>query len=208
MKKIIDIDNWERKELFNHYTAFTNPFMIVTTEIDITKLYNYSKKNNLSMYASMGYYLLKTINNFDEFKYRYESEQLVLFDKVNANFTDSYDGKDIFFFSVEDTNNIKDFNNNYYRIKNDYILNERKYIEKKYNIDEVWFSCTPWFNFNAATPPFNHDNYIPQFIWDKFKNDNGKITTHLMVMVHHGFMDGYKLGEFFNTLQENLNKIK
>ena len=207
MKKIVNINEWKRKDLFDHYSKFSNPFMIVSTQIDITRLYNYVKSNDLSMYASFGFYLLKIINEFDSFKYRKEDNNLVLFDKVNANFTDSVNGNDIFFFTVKDNNDIKDFNKNYYEIKNDFIKNNKKYTNTIYGIDEVWFTCTPWCSFNAITPPYNKDNYIPQFIWDKFKKDNDKITTNLMVMVHHGFMDGYQLGLFFSKLQDLINSI-
>lgn len=208
MKKIINFDKWNRKDLFNHYDICTNPFMIVSTEIDITNVYNYAKEYNLSMYASFGFYILNTINSFDGFKYRKEDDKLVLFDKVNANFTDSIDGKDIFFFSVEANDDLISFNNDYRTIKSNYIENNKKYVEKKYNINEVWLSCTPWFSFSSVTPPYNHDNYIPQFIWDKFKKCDNKVTTNLMVMVHHGFMDGYQLGKFFNELQNNIDQIK
>ncbi len=206
MKKIIKLDEWKRKELFNHYSSFSNPFMIVSTEINITNLYNYVKKNKLSMYASLGFYILKTINQFDNFKYRKEDNNMILFDKVNANFTDSVNGEEIFFFSVNTNTNLKKFNEEFINTKNNYINNNKKYVEKKYNIDEVWFSCTPWFSFNSVTPPYSSDNYIIQFIWDKFTINNDKVTTNLMVMVHHGFMDGYQLGQFFTKLQKNINK--
>lgn len=206
MKKNIDLNNWKRKDLYSHYDICTNPFIIVSTEIDITNLYNYVKKNKLSMYASIGYYILNTANEFEGFKYRKENNNLVLYDKVNANFTDSFNGGDIFFFSVKLNNDLKEFNINYRNTKDDYIKNNREYIEKEYRNDEIWFSCVPWFSFVTITPPYNHDNYIPQFIWDKFKHNKNKVTTNVMVMIHHGFMDGYQLGQFFTKLQENINK--
>ena len=35
---IKEIENFDRKELFNHYHSFDNPFLICTTRIDITDL--------------------------------------------------------------------------------------------------------------------------------------------------------------------------
>ena len=66
----------------------------------------------------------------------------------------------------------------------------------------------PWFEFNSAVPPFNKENTIPQFIWDKFKKENDIVKTNLMIMVHHGFVDGYHIGKFINLLQENINNFK
>jgi chloramphenicol O-acetyltransferase type A len=205
MKKIIDINNWDRTELYKHYDLCTNPFIILTTTIDITNLYNYVKENKLSMYASLGFYLLNAINEFDGFKYRKEDNELVLFDIVNANFTDSTGNNDLFFYSVNYNDNLLDFNKEYRNNREEYLHNNKKYKNKKPNENEVWFSCAPWFNINSLIPPFNHDNYIPQFIWDKFKIENNKVTTNLMIMVHHGFIDGYHLGKFFDLLQKNLN---
>ena len=68
---IKEIKNFERKELFEHYHSFSNPFAISTTKIDITNIVNYCKKHR-NFYATLGFIITKTANQIDEFKYRYK----------------------------------------------------------------------------------------------------------------------------------------
>ena len=72
MKTVIDVSEWERYDLFKHYEEETNPFVILTTTIDITNTYNIAKASNSSMYATLGYLITKTVNQIDGFKYRKE----------------------------------------------------------------------------------------------------------------------------------------
>ena len=62
-----EIKKYDRINLFNHYQTFDNPFLILTTKIDITNIVNYCKKEG-SFYATMGYLITKTVNNIDVFK--------------------------------------------------------------------------------------------------------------------------------------------
>ena len=40
MRTVIDKENWNRYELFRHYNECTNPFVIISSKIDITNIYN------------------------------------------------------------------------------------------------------------------------------------------------------------------------
>ena len=43
----IEANEFKRKELFEHYDKKTNPFLFITTKVDVTNIYNYCKgKNN------------------------------------------------------------------------------------------------------------------------------------------------------------------
>ena len=43
--------------------------------------------------------------------------------------------------------------------------------------------------------------------WDK-SPENDKVTTNLMIMVHHGFVDGYGVGKCIETIQNEINNFK
>ena len=60
----------------------------------------------------------------------------------------------------------------------------------------------------SLIPPYDKSNTIPQFIWDKFNKDNNKVTTNLMIMVHHGFADGFQIGQVIKLIQEEINNFK
>lgn len=203
--KIFDKENWDRYETFSHYDICTNPFIIISSKVEITNIYNIAKRHQLSMYAALGYIISKTANEFDGFKLRKENDKFVLYDNIIPNFTENINGENIYFFDVEFNEDIKKFNEEFIKTRESF-KNKEVVFESKPN--EIWFSCAPWFSFNTITPPYNHDLLIPQFIWDKFYKEDNKVTTNLMVMIHHGFMDGYQLGMFYKKLEENIKNFK
>ena len=50
--------------------------------------------------------------------------------------------------------------------------------------------------------------WIPQFIWDKYENVDDKYLVNLMIIIHHGFADGFHIGKFITLLKENINTLK
>lgn len=199
------LDNWDRIDIFNHYDACTNPFLIISSKVEITNIYNIAKRHCLSMYAAIGYIIAKTANEFEGFRIRKENDKLVLYDNIIPNFTENIDGKRIYYFDVDFNENIDKFNEEFIKTR-ELFKNKDIVFDSKSN--EIWITCAPWFSFNTITPPYNHDLLIPQFIWDKFNKEDNKVTTNLMVMIHHGFMDGYQLGMFYKKLEENIKNFK
>ena len=66
---IKEIENYKRKDLFDLYHQRTNPFIILTTKIDITNIVEYCKEHR-NFYGTFGYLIGKTANNIAAFKYR------------------------------------------------------------------------------------------------------------------------------------------
>lgn len=58
----IDIENWDRKEYFNHYMSNVPCTYSMTLKLDITKI------KNKKLYPTMIYYITKVVNNHNEFK--------------------------------------------------------------------------------------------------------------------------------------------
>lgn len=59
-------------------------------------------------------------------------------------------------------------------------------------------------DFTSLVVPFDKNITIPQFIWGKFFKEGEKVFTHLMIMAHHGFVDGQHIGAFVNKLEKNI----
>ena len=54
MLKTIDINTWSRKQLYDHFTKFQDPYFGVTIPFDVTKAYKKSKTNNYSFFGEVG----------------------------------------------------------------------------------------------------------------------------------------------------------
>ncbi len=200
-----EIKNFERKELFEHYNSNDNPFVIITSQIDVTNIVNYCKEHK-NFYATLGYLVATTANEIDAFKYRYIDGKIYYCDKIISNYTEMLGDNSIGYFNVELKDNFDDYIEEYKKVKADFL--ERKYYNNTSPEEAIWLSCSPWISFTSLIPPYSKKNTIPQFIWDKYVEENDTYKIHIMILVHHGFADGSHIGKFINRLEEKIKKFK
>lgn len=200
-----EVTNFSRKDLFEHYNANDNPFSFVTTRIDITNIIDLCKKYG-KYYASIGYFLTKAINNVEQFKYSYEEGKIYKYDVLNPSFVDIREDGNIGFYAVPFDDDYHKFMEQYGTIKEQF--KNGKYVNEEKTGGEVWLSCEPWFNFSACVPPFNKKITIPQLIWDKFIFENDRCYVNLMIMSHHGFVDGFHIGKLIQEIEKVISEIK
>lgn len=200
-----EVKEFKRQEVFNHFNRCDNPFIIMTTKIDVTKIVEYCKINK-HFYATLGYLVTKTVNMSEAFKYRYDENFNILYcDRVDSNFTDLMYEDNIGFFDVPFVEDYREYMKGYLDIKEQF-LND-KYFKSEGVLDVIWMSCSPWNTFNNLIPPFNKKVSIPQFIWDKYTLENGRYYIDLMILIHHGFADGLHIAKFIDLLNENIKNF-
>ena len=73
MKRVINLDNWNRKEHFKFFSALDDPFWGITTTVDFTSIYQQSKNMEVSFFLYSVHFLLKCINATTAFKLRIEN---------------------------------------------------------------------------------------------------------------------------------------
>lgn len=96
MKRVINLDNWNRKEHFKFFSALDDPFWGITTTVDFTSIYQQSKNMEVSFFLYSVHFLLKCINATTAFKLRIENGEVVV------------DGRNV----AEFIQNVKDGQNN------------------------------------------------------------------------------------------------
>ncbi|MEF9478306.1 CatA-like O-acetyltransferase [Chryseobacterium sp. 1B4] len=64
--KIVDIDNWNRKEHFEFFSNMASPYFGFTTEVDCTKAYETAKEKGYSflptIFISLWWRLIQLMN--------------------------------------------------------------------------------------------------------------------------------------------------
>lgn len=199
------VENFKRKEIFNLFDSRMNPFSIITTKIDVTNIYNFCKERK-NIYGTIGFFLTKSMNKVEQFKYIKKDGEIYIYDYLSPSYVETLDDGTIGFFLVPFVDDYDEFIENYKTIKQQFLTNT--YVFKEEDLGEVWLSCLPWFNFTAAIPPFDKDVTTPQLIWDKFSFENDRVYVNLMIMAHHGFVDGSHIGKLIENINEEISKIK
>lgn len=205
MKEIVK--NFERMNLYNQYNSRTNPFSFVTTKIDITNAYNYAKKNH-HLHALLMYIFVKAINRIDNFKYMVEDGNIIKYDILNPNYTVRLDNGNVCFIEFDMMDSYEDYLDNFLKSKEVFKETQDVTIMASEDRGSVWLSCLPWFKFTGVVPPFEATLPIPQLIWDKVEVENDHAYINLMIMAHHGFVDGSHIGELVEYINEEIDNIK
>lgn len=202
----IRINDFDRKCMLNLYRNNDMPFVSVTTNVDVTNAYKISKKKHVSFYAVMNYCVARAASRTKEFCYRLKDNTVCSYKSVKVAPVVRYEGE-LAFITLD----------NYVRLS-DYVLNYKKQVEllsENYALENdedlacVWTTCLPWFKASHVMFPYNKDNTIPQFCWDKYEKKYFKTTLNLTIFAYHGFVDGYAISEFltaFNVEMKNLYK--
>lgn len=202
---IIEVKDFKRKEIFENFDKCSNPFITLTTKIDVTKVVEHCKKTK-KFYATFGYIITKTVNQIDNFKYRCKDNKIYYCDEIRSNYTQRYTESDtIGFYDVPVESDLKKYIYEYKKIENEFFSGNNNLSDKK--IDKIWLSCQPWFKFESFIPIFDKKCSIPQFIWDRYENVGDKYYINLMISVHHGFVDGFHIAKFIELLNRNIENI-
>jgi len=207
MKKLIDIENWNRKEHFHFFSQFSEPFFGVTVKVDCSKAYVKAKEKQVSFFLYYLYQVLKTANGIDNFKYRIIDNQAYEFDTVNASPTINRPSGSFGFAYMD-----------YFEDEDTFYKNALEEIEKVQKANSllpavsgenvIHFSAIPWIDFTSISHArnFSYPDSCPKISFGKMTEDNGIKTMPISIHVHHGLMDGYHVGLFIDKFQKFMNE--
>lgn len=206
MKKTIDIDDWPRKEHFEHYFKNIPCTYSMTTKVDITTIVNKKQK----LYPTMLYLLTKLVNRHEEFRTSVnEQNQPFLYENMHPSYTVFHQDSET--FSCLWTS----YNEDYQTFCQSYQQDIEQYghlksmtpkpqmPENVFNISMIPWASFEGFNLNLQK---GYDYLLPIFTMGKYYEENGKYFLPLAIQVHHAVCDGFHVCRFVNELQELINQ--
>lgn len=208
MKQIIDINHWKRKEHYNFFKGFPDPFFGITANVDCTKAYKFAKDNGLSFFLYYMYKSLIAVNAVEEFRCRIEGDNIVCFDKIHCS-TTAMNANEMFSFAFLP---YKDTFEEYYteahkeisKIKS---IDHMNLGEDSGRLDVIHYSTIPWISFTGLTQEQSiiRPDSFPKLTFGKYYKDGNRLLLPLDVHVNHALMDGFHVGKHFEIFQELMN---
>lgn len=206
--KTINIESWNRKEHFEFFSSFEEPYFGIVSDVECTRAYNISKAKKTSFFAYYLYKSLKAINQIEEFRSRVVEDKVVIFDAIHASATiGREDGTFGFSFVPFDSDFDKfnaSLNSEIERVRNSDGLGATKDTLRQ---DVVHFSAVPWIKFTGLTHArkFQTSDSVPKVSFGKTYEVGEKIFMAVSINGHHGLLDGLHVGRYFDLFQEYLN---
>ena len=205
MKTKLDLNTWPRKEHFEFFSKFEEPFFGIVAHIDCTKAYETSKKNGVSFFL---YYLHKTlsaVNAVENFRYRIENNEIFIYDRIDASATLTRDDNTFGFSLMPFSTDFETFEKTS-KEEIERVRNTTGLFTRNFEADNlIHFSAVPWVDFTSLSHArsFTLPDSCPKISIGKLMiAEDGKRTMAVSVHVHHGLMDGFHVGEFFAKFQE------
>ncbi|QIL46632.1 chloramphenicol acetyltransferase [Vagococcus coleopterorum] len=200
--KVIDQELWARKEHFKVLSGRDVPFYCITADVDVTNLKEYCKNQNISFYYALVYLATDALNNTENFRYKIQGDNVILYDELIPSFTDLEPGSDLYKgVTLKKVGDIKEFCHAASVESNQ----QTEYFPNiPFPLDQlIHFSMVPWINFTGFKNQFyiDKDDSIPKVTFGKYINKEGRLQMPLNIEVNHRLVDGIHLGKFFNDLQ-------
>lgn len=206
--KIIDFNTWIRKEHFEWFKNFDEPFWGIVSEVDCTIAYSKCKKEGIPFHYYYLYKSLMAVNLIDDIKLRIDEDKIICYDKIHAattminkdgiyamSFVEFSDNLDVFLTAAKKEEA---------RVKEIQGLGVSPDTMRK---DVIHYSTVPWFKFTGLTHARNYKftDSVPKITFGKYEEINNKKIMNLALNGHHGLVDGFHAGKYLSLFQELLN---
>jgi chloramphenicol O-acetyltransferase type A len=207
MKHLLDLQNWPRREHFNFFRQFEEPFFGVTAIVDCTIAYEKAKTQGDSFFL---YYLHKTlaaVNAVEAFRYRIAGNDVVVYDVVNVSATINKPDGSFGLSHMEYHHDFSEFSS-VANVEIERVQSSAGLFPPISSENIIHFSALPWINFTSLSHArsFSFKDCIPKISYGKMSEVNTVKTMPISIHVHHALMDGYHVGVFLDTLQQLLNE--
>lgn len=203
MKKL-NFKQHPRKDHFDFFNAFDEPFYGVNINLECTDTYYSCKKEGVSFYHYYLHKILMAVNAVPEMRYRIIDNEVFDVETVHASATVLRDDKTFGYSRMIFSKDFSEFSKNVQseidRIKAGSGLDVMKGM-----VDVIHFTAIPWIKFTSISHArhFGFEDSMPKVSTGKIYKENNKIFMPFSVHVNHSLVDGYHLGLFIEKL-ENL----
>lgn len=201
----IDMSGWDRASIFTNYLDVEFPYISIGSRVDVSRLLDFTRREGLSFYFALAFVAVKTADSIENFRYRFDDDGPFVIEKNTPILTHLRRGEELFvMLKGPDTDDIFEFCSALRRMSDDPDASHTLDIEHRRDI--VNFSCIPWIDYTHFVRTIRKvgRDCNPKMSWGKYTTENGKTTLNFSVQVHHGLMDGYHVGRFYNELEKRL----
>lgn len=203
MKRKIDLENWNRQEVFYFYKSFDEPYFGVTVNVDVTKAFALAKQKEVSFFTYYLYAATRAANELAPFRYRIENDEVWEYENLQASAVISRADGTFGFSYIPYHVDIQVFKQNI-QAETDRVQVDRNLMPSKSGENVIHFSSLPWLQFTSLTHArhFSYKDSVPKISFGKVFDLSDKKMMPVSVHVHHALADGLDVANFIDLFQE------
>jgi chloramphenicol O-acetyltransferase type A len=206
MAKYLDMATWSRRELFEFFINYTNPYFNVCTQVDVTQLLELvHDRPGIKTSSAIHYFALRIANEIEPFRYRLKDGKVFVYDVVNGGTTVLMPNESFAYAYFDYQRNFEKFVSDMSKAV-DEIRTSTGPLKPTMRDDVIYHTTLPWISFTSfahARTPGRGDS-IPRIVFGKFSKQGERLIMPISVEVHHALMDGLHVGRYLTRLEEAL----
>ena len=208
MKQPIDLATWPRREHYEFFSKFDEPFFGLVADVDCTPAQAEAKRLGVSFFLYYLYHAVEAANAVPEFRHRIEPGQVVAYDRVHASATIGRPDHTFGFSFIEQQPALADFvAGAQLEIAAVQATDGLNLTERTGRPDVLHCSAIPWVRFSGLTHArsFGGLDSCPKLSFGQVYAAGATRRMAVAVNVHHALADGYHVGQFLDAFQQRLS---
>jgi chloramphenicol O-acetyltransferase type A len=208
MAEYLDVTKWARRDLFQFFLNFDNPYFNICTSVDVTRLLELVRgRPDISVTLAYHYFALRVANEIEPFRYRLREGKVLVHKVINGGTTVLQPDESFNFAYFEYQKDFEKFIGAAQQAVTEVQTGDQPFYPRP-DDDAIHFTTLPWVSFTSFAHARNwgREDSVPKIAFGKFVKDNDRVRLPISVEVHHALMDGLHVAKFLIRLEELLSK--
>src|SRR6185436_1620516 len=209
MTKFLNLEKWNRREVFEFFLGFDKPYFNISTQLDVTQLLTTlpERRPNSSVSLAYHYFALRAANEIEPFRYRLKDGQVIVYDVIHGGTTVLLPNEIFTLAYFEYEPSFKKFMAGAEVAMKQAVSGDGAFRPNPRD-DMIHFTTLPWVSFTSFSHARNwgREDSVPKIAFGKFMKVNGRTLLPFSVEVHHALMDGLHVGRYVARLEEALRE--
>ena len=209
MEKQVNIAAWNRRESYEFFKEFQDPFVGIGVDLEVSQFYLFAKSQKLGVHHALLYATLAAANEFEPMSLRRKEDGVVSYDtidmgcsvlKADGSFTFAY-------YAWIHGESFEEF-----------IARTKKItrtaakgipLDPRPNRTNLIYGTTlPWVSFTSFSHPKQGGGHsIPRTVFGKIYERSGIWYLPFHLEVDHALMDGLDMANYLQAVEQKLRAI-
>jgi chloramphenicol O-acetyltransferase type A len=194
------VHDYYRREHFEFYRRYRNPFYSITFELEATRLKEFIDRHGYRTYLNLCYFFTRGAQEIEDFRYRLKGDQIVLYERLHPGLTAPAAGGRFSFVHLEYDEDPHRFNR---RAESLWPPPDAPpELRQAEHTNYLYFTAIPGVAFSAFTHSWDDPTEGgARVAFGKLVERSGELTVSVGVQVNHLFIDGRALGRLAELTQ-------
>jgi len=199
----LDIESWSRKNHFQNFLNYSQPFFNITANVEVSTIKEISKSKGFSFFLSYYYVALKVINEIECFRYRIRGDRVIIHDTIHGGCAVLNEDETFSFAYFDFSPNFEEYHEGASNVLDE--LKRNPALDPQFHRDDlIHASVIPWLSFTSFehAKRFGTEDSTPKLAFGKCTKQGEHLLMPISISVHHALMDGIHVGKFFERFSE------